>query len=216
MIHPWSIRQCVMYERNKTHSPISETTVFWSYRLHKHTVISTSTRTWKHSRFNNGVFVKKSILAFMEVHVKQDNFAIVINVCYKMLQQLSMSVKYNTRATIDMYKKEGVLHAKQRKDWKLYNLALYKMIKYYSRDSKLKRKWKCWTPPNENGIDPYSSVWSKIRAFINYYIRTLYNLNIVKLIIFNALHCILSFTMHFNVSSLALQKTKSKLIYKTA
>lgn len=32
----------------------------------------------------------------MEVHVKQDNFAIVINVCYKMLQQLSMSVKYNT------------------------------------------------------------------------------------------------------------------------
>lgn len=90
------------------------------------------------------------------------------------------------------------------------------MIKYYSRDSKLKRKWKCWTPPNENGIDPYSSVWSKIRAFINYYIRIFYNLNIVKLIIFNALHCILSFTMHFNVSSLALQKTKSKLIYKTA
>lgn len=85
-----------MCERNKTHSPVSETTVFRSYRLHKHTVISTSTRTWKHSRFNNGVLVKKSILAFMEVHVKQDNFAIVINVCSKMLQQLSMSVKYNT------------------------------------------------------------------------------------------------------------------------
>lgn len=52
----------------------------------------------------------------MEVHVKQDNFAIVINVCSKMLQQLSMGVKYNTRATIDMYKKEGALHDKQRKD----------------------------------------------------------------------------------------------------
>lgn len=101
LVYAWSIpgpydKQCVMCERNKTHLPVSETTVFRSYRLHKHTVINTSTRTWKHSRFNNDVLVKKSILAFMEVHVKQDNFAIVINVCYKMLQQLSLSVKNNT------------------------------------------------------------------------------------------------------------------------